>query len=339
MKKVLCFGGSFNPPHIAHFEIAKKALKASQYDECWFIPSLNNPFKIDKDSDFEKRCQLLETMIKGFKRFSVCRIESELETPSYTIQTVKALQTRFPSFQFAFLIGSDQAEQFEKWKDYKALLEKIDFYVFKRSKEIKIPDFFKIIETDLIFDHSSTEIRAGHLNHMSPKVLKQMMDFEMHVESIAQSLVSAKRFKHIQAMTSLALQIGSAHDLDLHQIYLAALFHDCAKEWPMEKLQKTLEVCDPNFLNKPSYMWHARCGAYYASHVLKIEDKEILQAITHHVEGLDHHPLSQVIYIADKCDETRGYDASLFIKMAYDNIELAYKAVQENTIKYYEGKI
>ena len=66
MKKVICFGGSFNPIHKAHFEIAKKALIASNANECWFIVSLMNPFKKDA-SDFEKRAQLIEIMIKDFK--------------------------------------------------------------------------------------------------------------------------------------------------------------------------------------------------------------------------------------------------------------------------------
>ncbi len=338
MKHILCFGGSFNPVHKAHFEIAKKALKQSQADECWFIPSLNNPFKLDDSSDFEIRCQCIEAMINGFDKFKVSRIEASLEIPSYTINTVKALQKSYPDFKFSFLIGSDQALKFEQWKDAKELLKLIDFYVYKREKKVDIPKVFKLIESTDIFDISSTEIREGNVSHLHYNVLRKMIEHEFHVENLAQSLVSEKRFKHIQAMTKLALGIASAHDMDTHQVYLAALFHDCAKEWPIEKLRKTLEVCDPKFLEKPEYMWHARCGAYYAKHVLQIQDKLVLQAITHHVEGLDHHPLSQLIYIADKCDETRGYDASKLIQIAYDNIENGYKAVVENTKNYYEGK-
>ncbi len=338
MKKILCFGGSFNPPHKAHFEVAKKALKQSQNHECWFIPSLKNPFKEDETSDFEMRCQLTEELIKGFKKFKVCRIESELDQPSYTIQTIKSLKDRYPDYQFSFLIGSDQAIQFEKWKDSKELIRLCDFYVYKRDEKHKIPKQFKLIETNTIYSDSSTAVRSGNLSLLSYNVLRKLIDFEMHVEMIAQSLVSVKRFKHIQAMTKLALDIGSAHDFDLHQVYLAALFHDSAKEWSIEKMKRTLEICDPDFLKQPQYMWHARCGAYFASKVLHIQDKKILQAITHHVEGLDHHPLSQIIYIADKCDETRGYDASNLIEIAYKDIEQGYNAVVENTKKYYEGK-
>ena len=160
------------------------------------------------------------------------------------------------------------------------------------------------------------------------------MNQELYLESLAQSLVSSKRFKHIQAMTKLALSIAAAHHLNLHQVYLAALFHDCAKSWSKERMIQILNVCDPNYLNNPEYMWHARCGAYYAKKYLMIRDQKILNAIQHHVHGRITDPLTLVIYIADKCDETRAYDASEFIELAYKDLKKAYLAVKKNTHDY-----
>lgn len=334
MKKVICFGGSFNPPHSAHFKIAKQALKASQSDECWFIPSLDNPFKKD-ESNFEKRAQLVEAMIKGFRKFKVSRIESELPSPSYTIQTICELQKRYPDISFSYLIGSDQALKFDDWKDSKKLKELLPIYVYRRQKEDKIDESFIEIKTDIIFDASSTDVRNGQLDDVSYNVLKKMIEFEMHCESIVKNLVSAKRFKHIKAMTELALRIGQAHHLDAHQIYIAALFHDCAKSLSLEKMRERLAIIDPDYLHKPEYMWHARCGADYVKTRLHVYDKEILKAITHHVEGMSDDKLVQVIYIADKCDETRDYDASKFIELATKDLNRAYLAVKENTLKYH----
>lgn len=335
MKRVLLFGGSFNPPHKAHLKIAQRALKHVQADVCWFIPSFSNPLK-NEDGFFEERVKLVKAFLKGFRKFEVCTIEQELAQPSYTIQTIEELQKRYPDIEFTYLIGSDQALQFEKWKDSKKLLKCIPFYVYKRQKDDLIPTgFTPILEND-IFEQSSTMIRQGDFRGLSYNVLQELIDLEMHLESIATSMVGKKRFEHISAMTKLALDLGAAHHLDLHQVYIAALFHDCAKKWSDEKLKKWISIIDPPFLHKPKYMWHARCGAYIVKHDLHVHNKDILKAITHHTEGLKNHPLTQCIYIADKCDETRAYDASELIKIAYGDLHKGYLAVKNNTKEFYE---
>ena len=134
-------------------------------------------------------------------------------------------------------------------------------------------------------------------------------------------------------MTELALRLADAHHLNHKQVYLAAMLHDIAKEWPKEKLKQWLTFVYPNYLDKAPAIWHQKVGAAYASRVLKIRDPQVLKAIAHHVEG-NSDPLSKVIYIADKCDATRGFDASELIDLALHDLDRAYQAVRKTQMEY-----
>lgn len=333
MKRVICFGGSFNPPHQAHLEIAKYALKEMQAQSVWFIPSMDNPFK-PEETNFEARCQMVEAMIKPFKRMQVCRIEAELPTPSYTYQTVLELKRRYNTIQFYWLIGSDQAQVFDTWHESKRLIQEIPFIVYPRGDVNSLPSGFRLLKSHQLFDVSSTQVRLGDVSFIPRSVLPTLIKHELYLETIAASWMSEKRFKHVQAVTELALELGSAHQLDLHVIYLAALFHDCAKEWSYQESETWLKVVNPEYLKEKPALWHQILGAMWLKRNLNIHDKRILKAISHHVQGDPHDPYTQVIFIADKCDKTRGYDASEFISLAMKDLKKGYEAVSMNQKAY-----
>lgn len=333
MKRVICFGGSFNPPHFAHLEVAKHAMKEIQAQELWFIPSMDNPFK-PEETHFEARCQMVEALVKPYKRMLVCRIEAELPTPSYTYQTVLELKKRYKDVQFYWLIGSDQALVFDSWHESKNLIKEIPFIVYPRGEVASLPKEFRVLQTNEIYPISSTQIRHGDLRFIPQTVLTIMLKHELYLDTISASMVSQKRFEHVQAVTELALELGSAHQLDLHVIYLAALFHDCAKEWTFNESEAWLKALNPEYLNQKPALWHQVLGAFWVKRNLHIHDQRILKAISHHVQGDSHDAYTQVIFIADKCDRTRGYDASKLISLAMKNLKQGYEAVSQNQKAY-----
>lgn len=334
MRTIVCFGGSFNPPHNAHLKIALAAKRFTRAHELWFIPTLESPLKDSYLAPFEQRAQMVEAMIKAYRKLKVCRIESTLPTPSYTIQTVEALQERYPNTRFIWLIGSDQAMQFEHWKEAVKLKSLIQFVVYRRADSDVIPEDMIEIPQQTAYKISSTDIREGSLHYCPDSVRQYILDHELYLEDIAQSLVSPKRWKHVKAMTELALDLASAHNLDYHAVLIAALFHDCAKEWTFETSQTWLKVVNPKYLQSHPALWHQKLGAYWLSTQFKWVNPKILKAMAHHVEGLDHDPITQVIYIADKCDKTRAYDASFFIQLAYQDLKKGYEAVLQHQLEY-----
>ena len=126
-------GGSFNPPHLAHLLAAAAALEQPDCEECWLVPVAGHPFGKDVVS-FEERQEMCEAMIAPFAgRLGVCPIERELDEPSYTVRTLRALHERHPGRAWAWIIGSDNIADLGKWKDVDALFDLAQVWVAGRG--------------------------------------------------------------------------------------------------------------------------------------------------------------------------------------------------------------
>lgn len=333
--KVILFGGSFNPPHLGHLKLALNSLKYLNASELWFIPSLKSPLKEIELADFEHRCAMIEILIKPYRKLKLSRVEAELDEISYTYNTVDKLINTYKDIEFIWLMGSDQANQFDKWYKYEELLDRIKFAVYRRDVKDRIDKRFIEIRMDELFDNASQKIREGQVHLTHPRIVEYMMNNELYVESISASMISQKRFNHVKSVCELALSIGSAHGVDLHQVYIAALFHDCAKEWNTSKSRAWLSFVEPNYINRNEALWHQKCGAAFVRRYLQIKDKTIINAIAHHVNG-SNDPISKIVYIADKCERTRNYDSSMYINLAMIDLNKAYELVKKTQVKWLE---
>jgi nicotinate-nucleotide adenylyltransferase len=124
--------GSFNPVHIGHLIIAEHMLQHTDLTEIWFVLSPRNPLKDNDALPASSRLELLQLAIAGHPGFSVCDIELSMPLPSYTIDTLEELSRRFDDKQFVLLVGSDNMEVFDQWKDYEKLMSRYDIYVYPR---------------------------------------------------------------------------------------------------------------------------------------------------------------------------------------------------------------
>lgn len=335
MKKVILFGGSFNPPHLGHLKLALHSLKFLNASELWFIPTIKSPLKDIELVDFEHRCAMIELMIKPYRKLKISRIESELNDVSYTFNTVNALLDRYKNVDFIWLMGSDQSNKFEKWFKYEDLLKMIKFAVYRRDIKDKIDARFIEIESDVIYQSASQNIRKGMVHLAHPKVIQYIVDNELYIESIAKSMMSSKRFNHTLSVCELALSLASAHNVNIHQVYIAALFHDCAKEWSKDKAKAWLEFINFDYAQLDQELWHQKVGAAYVKRYLLVRDKIILNAIANHIEG-SNHIVSKIVYLADKCERTRKYDSTEFINLAMVNIDKAFIEVKIAQVKWLE---
>lgn len=333
MSRIVLFGGSFNPVHNGHLAIAKAALKQLQADALWFLPTLISPLKDVKMASLEHRCQMIEMMIKPFRKLKISRIEAERDGLSYTYDTVRLLMERYPQHQFTWLMGSDQMNKFNQWYKHEELIDLIAFAVYPREKKHMISTPFIKIEASDIYPNASQAIHEGEVHYTLPKIVRYFMENALYVDSIVKHALSEARFEHVQTMTDLALRLADAHQLNRSQVYLAAMLHDIAKEWPKTKLTHWLTFVNPSYLNEAPALWHQKVGAAYASRVLKIRDPMVLKAIAHHVEG-HMHPLSQIVYIADKCDATRSFVSTELIDLAMRDLNRAYQVVRKTQMDY-----
>jgi nicotinate-nucleotide adenylyltransferase len=156
--------GSFNPIHNGHLIIAQHMMNTGIFDKIRFVISLQNPFKNTTDLlDENLRLNCVKKAIENNENFEASEIEFVLPKPSYTIQTVTAFRTNEPENEFSIILGSDNLEKLNEWKDIEKLLQYCDFHVYKRrgSDEIKPQMQGNFIFHDAPFlDISATYIRG-----------------------------------------------------------------------------------------------------------------------------------------------------------------------------------
>lgn len=126
--------GSFNPIHYGHLILANYIVENTNMDKICFVVSPHNPLK-DKNILIEDkiRLELVRLAIEDNPLFSVSDIEFSLPKPSYTINTLQYLKTLYPHNTYSLIMGQDNLENFDKWKDYNKILDNYDIYVYPRE--------------------------------------------------------------------------------------------------------------------------------------------------------------------------------------------------------------
>jgi nicotinate-nucleotide adenylyltransferase len=159
------FFGSFNPVHIGHMALANYMLRFTEMDEVWLVVSPQNPLKNKNQLlDQNQRLFLVDLAIDGAQGIRSSNIEFKLSQPSYTINTLVHLNEKYPQHQFSLIMGQDNLQSFSKWKNYEAILNNYQIYVYPRP-ECKASEFDRHPRVHLtsapLMDISSTFIRTA----------------------------------------------------------------------------------------------------------------------------------------------------------------------------------
>lgn len=161
------FGGSFNPIHLGHTQLAKYIVDHTSLDEVWLMVSPSNPLKEAHSLiDEQTRYELAQLATAKIPRVTACDFEFALPRPSYTIQTLQALQKAWPQHQFALIIGTDNMAIFHRWLDYETILRDFPIFVYPRQGDdlaalIERYPTMHIISGAPLFPVSSTRIREA----------------------------------------------------------------------------------------------------------------------------------------------------------------------------------
>jgi nicotinate-nucleotide adenylyltransferase len=133
-KNIGIFGGTFNPPHMGHFSLAKEAKKEFGLDKVFFVPAFIPPHKEPRNvMDADQRMEMVRLLINGDQDFALSDYEINKRSVSYSIDTIKHFKTEFPEAKIHFLIGSDAFFHIDTWKKSQELVSLIDFIVFPRA--------------------------------------------------------------------------------------------------------------------------------------------------------------------------------------------------------------
>ena len=130
-KKIGLLGGSFNPAHDAHVEISVAALEKLKLDYVWWVVSPQNPLKDSGTiAPLEKRLEWAKEKSTHAQIF-VTDIEAKIQT-RYTVDTIKKITSLYPESHFVWLMGADNLEEFDQWRDWKEISNHLPIAVFDR---------------------------------------------------------------------------------------------------------------------------------------------------------------------------------------------------------------
>lgn len=173
MKKLMIYGGQFNPIHIGHMLVASEAYQFVQPDKFIFLPSYQSPLKEHNESYLieSERVKMLELAIEDLQFGEVDERELNRKGTSYTFDTIKEFKQEFPDYQIYFVIGSDQYENLHKWRNIAELKELLTFVVVNREVDKQdVKEGMLALHIPRI-DVSSTDIRNRCKNRQSIKML------------------------------------------------------------------------------------------------------------------------------------------------------------------------
>jgi len=160
------FGGSFNPPHVAHQIVAEVVRDQFDLDAIWWIPNDTPPHKGPANlAAAACRLRMTELTVQDHPCFRVEDLEIQRAGVSYTVDTVQALQERHPETDFALIIGSDSLDQFASWHKPDEIVRRVPLIVYKRPgglDDVAEPRFANHVKyaSAPMMEVSGTEIRA-----------------------------------------------------------------------------------------------------------------------------------------------------------------------------------
>lgn len=187
-KKVGLFFGTFNPIHIGHCVIAQYMQEYTDLDEVWFVVSPHNPHKKKSTLlDDRQRLHMVNLAIGDHYQLRVSDVEFSLPQPSYTATTLAYLSEQHPDHHFNLIMGADNLKSFPRWKNYEAILENHELYVYPRVGDFEsdLANHPKVHLTQApIMEIASTDIRQAikegkDVSYMLPPSVWNYVDQEL----------------------------------------------------------------------------------------------------------------------------------------------------------------
>jgi nicotinate-nucleotide adenylyltransferase len=127
-------GGTFDPIHFGHLDVADAARRAMKLDQVWLIPSCDPPHRpVDPVASAFHRFALVALAIQGNEALRASDIEVTRKGPSYSVDTLRTLSAMgwLPS-QLFFILGSDAFAEIATWHEFPAVLDAANFVVIAR---------------------------------------------------------------------------------------------------------------------------------------------------------------------------------------------------------------
>ncbi|MDD5020873.1 MAG: nicotinate (nicotinamide) nucleotide adenylyltransferase [Endomicrobiaceae bacterium] len=190
MSKIGVLGGSFDPIHNAHIEVAQKAVFEFELDFVIFVPAYLPPHKQKLEVSDVHRLNMVSLGIENNHKFLLDTFEIESKKIIYSFQTLDYLQKKYFKDKIKLIVGSDTFNQLDTWKKPEYIAKKYGFFVMQRPNVVTDINskYYKYacLSKTLMKDIASTQIRTMIKNNenvddfIPKKVLEYIKDNNLY---------------------------------------------------------------------------------------------------------------------------------------------------------------
>lgn len=200
LKKIGFFGGTFDPIHFGHLNLAIELAEKGKLDEIWFSPAYVSPLKKDEHPlPVLHRLEMLRLATQGIPFARIYDQETHQPAPSYTYETLKVLTEKEKDKQFFLLLGDDSLTLFSRWYKPLEIVRLVPLLVGSRLQKFNLkelhlePEIEQSIQKGWMptthFEISATNIRERlkwrlYCGHLLPKeVLDYIKEHHLYLNS------------------------------------------------------------------------------------------------------------------------------------------------------------
>lgn len=281
-KRIAILGGTFNPVHYGHLLIAQSVYLTNQFDEIWLMPAGNPPFKPEDRVNNAERLYMTHLAVRKVPYLKVSTVECESRDTSYTYKTLEKLNSKYPEYEFWWIIGYDNLFSIESWYEADKLLSNGKFVVVRRvideigqarEKLEQLQERYNLktmVVDNPIIQISSTMIRdrvknKQPIDFLLPRKVasyiqkNELYSLEKQEEAIEDAdypqlsqrirkdlrkVLTPSRYMHTLGVEAMAIELGEKHKISTERLAIAALMHDYAKCMSAETKKKLCRKYD-----------------------------------------------------------------------------------------------
>lgn len=161
-KRIGILGGTFDPIHWAHLELAKAATEAVPLDEVAWVPARQSPHKsTGGEAGPGDRAEMVRRALEGHPKFRLVPWELHRPGLSFSIDTAQKFKESYPSSDLFWIMGSDQWSALESWRAWQDLARLVIFVVFPRPDPPEPKPGVQFLPLNLRLDLSSSAVREA----------------------------------------------------------------------------------------------------------------------------------------------------------------------------------
>ncbi len=340
-KRIALFGGTFDPIHNGHIQLAREFAARLSLDRVVLMPTFVPPHKLKTDlAPAVDRLAMCRLACEPYKELVVSDFEINRRGASFTIFTLEEMQKQYPEAQLFLLTGADMFLTLSTWHRFPDIARLATLCAAPRdeataevlrnhAKILEQQGARCVVEAIPLCELSSTEIRqkaalGEKLTDLVPPAVEEYItekqlytthktncNQEEQYVDILRGRLTPKRFHHSLEVAKQAKHLAEKYGTDPKKAYTAGLLHDILKDTDADsqlQILKEFGILLDAVEQGAKKLWHARSGAVFLEHVLGIKDKEILDPVRYHTTGRAGMTMPDIVlYLADFTSADRDY--------------------------------